>query len=117
METIKSKLFKARKNHICDVCNNVIEKGTIYKYHFIVDGGDHWEWRECKDCNMVIEFLLSQHYLDNGEIDNDDVEYAVYSFIIDNKLAKEDDLLLYEISKNIKLILGYIYKTEGNKDE
>ena len=56
MDVIRSKKQKARKNHSCDLCNKIIEKGTTYHYSFIVDGGDSWEFK----CHLGCEYIMNE---------------------------------------------------------
>ena len=61
----KPKMVKARKSHLCDWCLRRIEKGEMYQYSFIVDGGDAYGWHECADCLPYVD-----------EMAYEDVRYA-----------------------------------------
>ncbi len=57
MEIIKTINSKARKQHICNFCNSVIEIGETYESQTIVDSGSFYVWKSHHKCIQIADFL------------------------------------------------------------
>jgi len=60
----KEKKYKANKDHVCDICNGTIKKGTGYIRKTVnADGDGFCEFKECMGCQKVIsEYCNSKEY-------------------------------------------------------
>ena len=71
METIWSGDVKARKQHRCYYCGNVIEKGEVYHKSKHKYDGSVYEWKcHCK-CNDIASEIWDYVDPDNGMTDDD----------------------------------------------
>lgn len=57
MKTISNAKHKARKDHKCNWCNCVIEKGTIYTRQFLINNGETYEWKNHIHCEEIANKL------------------------------------------------------------
>jgi hypothetical protein len=64
-ELISVSTQKARKNHRCNLCNRVIEKGETYRRQFIKDSGDTYSFKEHDKCGEIANYLWA--YIDPDE--------------------------------------------------
>lgn len=79
MDVINNCKRKARKDHICDLCGDTIEKGSIYKYQFNKEGGDTWNFRAHDRCWHIAEELWE--YIDPYDLmDEDNFKDGLNSF-------------------------------------
>lgn len=53
MYSVSVKNPKARKQHRCDLCCGIIEKGEVYESQFNKDGGDVWTWKGHLKCQKL----------------------------------------------------------------
>ena len=76
----KEERRKARKDHQCCACGEMITKGTVYHYAFVVDGGDRWSagehlgccalWTEARIYSDVIEFWEGLEYMTQAQMES-----------------------------------------------
>lgn len=57
MEIIKTINPKARKQHVCDYCNSVIEIGETYENQTIVNSSSLYVWKNHLKCKEIADFL------------------------------------------------------------
>lgn len=57
VEFLQDKERKARKEHICNYCYGVINKGEIYRDTILIDGGEIYVWKEHLHCQDVASDL------------------------------------------------------------
>lgn len=61
METLSSKIVKARKEHTCDFCEKKIVKGEEYRRSTHVHEDTIYTWHSCDRCkeyvSMAFEYL------------------------------------------------------------
>lgn len=58
MTTLKSKLIKAKKEHVCDCCNTLINKGEDYHYVVQISDGDFVTTKLHPSCNNAVNKIL-----------------------------------------------------------
>jgi len=66
MSFYRDTIRKARKQHECELCGVIIEKGETYHDKAGVEFDGLWSSRECNKCRpIIIEFLNSEHWNNN----------------------------------------------------
>lgn len=95
MENLKNKIVKARKEHICNLCGKLIKIGENYEDNFIIDGGDHWTWKECINCNNAATILSNKKYLDLSDYDADEYADALKEYLYDLSLEQQAAAIVY----------------------
>ena len=89
---------KARKEHTCNYCGEKIEKGETYRFAFLKDGGDVYQWKGHLRCNFIAIELWRytfvcpdcEHY--KNEECTQDKPYCldmIAEILKENKLVKE----------------------------
>jgi hypothetical protein len=53
MTIVSTNQQRARKQHMCCSCQELIVKGESYTATFITDGGDAWTWKEHVVCHKI----------------------------------------------------------------
>ncbi len=104
METLSCKLQTARKQHKCDMCNRIINPKDKYYSSFVVDGGDHWQWKECIYCNELIPKLFTNEELSYG-IGQDDFENVVW-----DKVNREQNDCKISLSLAVEMLYDRMCK-------
>ena len=64
-ENLGTTIRKARKNHKCDWCEKVIQKGEQYEYQKFVYDGDMCDWKAHLACSRVASAIYD--YVDPDE--------------------------------------------------
>lgn len=60
MKVLEDKIKKARKEHKCDICGEVINKGDEYSSQtYIDDDREFWKFKSHKECVEYIEDIGS----------------------------------------------------------
>ena len=50
---------KARKQHVCENCGRVIDRGEVYKRLRALDeDGDPYTWKECAHCSAFVTLYI-----------------------------------------------------------
>lgn len=75
METINFTTPKARKNHICDYCNDTIDKGEVYNSQTNRFEGDIYVWKAHINCSEIASLLNMHDECDDGVTADDFSEY------------------------------------------
>ena len=75
MATLKSKLIKAKKEHVCDCCNTLISKGEDYHYIVQITDGEFMTTKLHPSCNKAVNKIIDYWSL----YGNDVYEYG-YTF-------------------------------------
>lgn len=122
-EVINSSIKKARKQHRCDYCGAIIEKGEKYYYSFCKYAGEVYEWKSHLECKYIVNELWD--YLDpddcgvSSDLFNEALLEFCQTFICPNcdKAIKQNDNStvcsdksiycidkIYEILKTHKLV-------------
>jgi hypothetical protein len=57
IETLKTVERKARKNHVCDLCNNDINKGEIYIHQTNKYDGSVYDFKMHEKCRFILNAL------------------------------------------------------------
>ena len=70
-EQLQSKKRKARKDHICSYCGEVIKKGTIYDWAKLIYEGSLYEWKNHLECGVIASNLWSYIDPDEGMTEED----------------------------------------------
>ena len=79
-ELISFKEVKARKKHICGLCNKDIEPGEQYYRQFIKgDEGNVYTFNNHIDCQMLVDKVVVP-WTGESEIDSEDFYYACNEF-------------------------------------
>lgn len=81
MDILVDKKRKARKNHQCDYCDGIIEKGEIYDYaklkSYYADG--IYEWKSHEKCSFIAGALWN--YIDPDEgMTREDFQEGCFEF-------------------------------------
>ena len=61
---VYEKIRKARKEHCCNYCGGLIDKGEEYGNSFVVDEGVGWTWKSHIHCNELIDLMEMNHWGD-----------------------------------------------------
>jgi hypothetical protein len=65
-EQLESKDKVARKQHICDYCGEIIEKGEEYHYYKGVCDGNIFEWESHLSCQRICDAIWDYADPDEG---------------------------------------------------
>jgi tRNA U54 and U55 pseudouridine synthase Pus10 len=84
---LTSELRKARKEHQCNFCLGVINKGDTYLYDTLKDA-DFYTWKTCEHCLDVLNKF--DIYANNDELTQGDFEEIITDLCIDNGIAWQD---------------------------
>lgn len=57
----------ARKDHRCDDCGQVIERGELYYRSAVAGEGRVWTWREHDECSLDASEMLSKNWFDDDD--------------------------------------------------
>lgn len=76
MVILSTEIRKARKNHKCNFCGCVIEKGTEYHATGIVGDGHVYTWKSHFRCDELCNKLKMYDHCDEGVTENDFAEYV-----------------------------------------
>lgn len=57
MEVSSTQYPIARKEHICDWCNEIIPVGTAYRKQAIFDNGSAYSWKNHRHCDALADRL------------------------------------------------------------
>ena len=68
---LDSKDRKAKKEHRCDLCGEIIQKGEIYYWSKNIYDGTIYEWREHKKCQSICGAIWDYVDPDEGMSDQD----------------------------------------------
>lgn len=79
METLDRKDRKARKEHRCDYCSEIISKGEVYDWSKHVFDGELYEWKCHKKCSFIARELWEYINPDEG-MTEDDFYYGCQEF-------------------------------------
>lgn len=79
METLEEKVRKANKQHTCDYCGGIIEKGEIYDWSKHKQDGRLYEWKSHKKCSFLCSVLWDLVDPDEG-MTSDDFCYTLHDF-------------------------------------
>lgn len=74
VDIIDRKDVKAKKEHICDYCGEVIKKGEIYDWQKNIYDGTFYEWRIHLACSRVATAIWDYVDPDEGMSDQDFVD-------------------------------------------
>ncbi len=77
--TLDRKNRKARKQHRCDYCGGIIEKGETYDWSKHVYDGDLYEWKTHQKCQFLAAELWDYADPDEG-MDEDMFQEALHDF-------------------------------------
>lgn len=70
-DIIEQKERTARKEHQCDYCNEVIQKGEKYEWAKLTNGENLYEWKNHLRCGFISRELWSFIDPDEGMTEND----------------------------------------------
>jgi hypothetical protein len=106
METIADDVRKARKNHICDYCGLIIEKGTMYDRQVNKDGGEVYTFKSHPSCAKLANDLGMFDWNDGVSSDDfrTEVQERYREIVIDNTYPKPPFEKQLEVVKNVKWI-------------
>lgn len=62
METLTDETRKARKQHRCNWCGNIIQKGEKYRHSVNVDGGDMWSFKAHLKCDQIFDAFYKKDH-------------------------------------------------------
>ena len=106
MELLRQSERKARKNHRCTVCEELIKKGDVYLSQTCVEDGEIITFKSHLDCTEYFDSLNNENELLESEF----LEYL-----------KEDkdkyNIKTDSMHESIKAILECRRKQEGNQNE
>lgn len=80
MISIRKKTPKARKNHLCNFCELVISKGTVYDNQTNIFDGQIYTWKTHLECTKLADELKMYDYVDEGLSGEDFQEYIKEEF-------------------------------------
>lgn len=92
METLSRKESKARKEHYCDWCGDVIKIGEIYDSSFNVSDGDSYNWKNHKRCAKIAHKLNMFDECDDG-VNEEDFQSSITEFFTELKEDSEGIVL------------------------
>jgi hypothetical protein len=93
MNILKFGTVKARKNHRCELCDNIIPRGAQYQFQSIKDEGSIYNWRECLDCYKIVSENMDFFKINNYEYEiNKD---AFDELIQDLELRKKEEAAIW----------------------
>lgn len=79
METLEWKDRKARKEHYCDFCSGIIQKGEVYDWSKHVNDGKLYEWKSHKKCSFLCGELWDYADPDEG-MDEETFRESMHDF-------------------------------------
>lgn len=65
-ETLDRKLRKAKKDHRCDYCNDIIHKGEFYDWSKHICDGELYEWKTHEKCSFIADEIWDYAEPDEG---------------------------------------------------
>ena len=80
MEIIDIKHPKARKEHQCELCHDMIPKGTVYVRSFNKDGGQVWSFKTHQVCEILKNVLWDFCWSGEDYIDSQDFFDGLHKF-------------------------------------
>ena len=98
MNTIRSKHVKARKNHVCDLCGCVIQKGETYEHQVNMQDGRVYDFRAHLHCQELSSAIWNYVDPDEGmtlDYFQDAVQTLAYTFFCPFHCDKWDKELGY----------------------
>ena len=122
MTTLADKERKARKEHRCDFCGEIIKKGETYDWSKNIYDGTLHEWKAHKKCSFLCSQLWDYADPDEGmdeELFKDSLHDFCQAFICPDcdkwDIACQccDDDLEYCIDKAYKLLQTYVLCQTG----
>lgn len=84
METISTKKVKAKKDHKCNLCDGVIEKGSSYRYQFNKQDSDVYAFKSHLSCEEIASHLKMF----------DDCDYGLTDEIFQESIREEYKFLM-----------------------
>ena len=84
VEIISDGVRKARKDHKCDLCGEVIPKGTTYYWQKDIYDGAFYEWHEHEKCREIARDIWDYADPDEGmdeELFQETLSYVCQTFI------------------------------------
>lgn len=98
MIVLSSRKPKARKNHVCDFCLGVIEKGTVYESQTNVYDG-LYVWKSHADCTKIANHLNMFDDCDEGLTGEDfqefiTTEYCDLNFAFEKSFDKKLEFVI-----------------------
>lgn len=116
MQMLTSKERKARKEHRCSLCSEIIRKGEVYDWTKTIHEGIIYDWKSHKRCSFLCQQLWDYADPDKGmdeELFQDSLHYFCQEFICpdcdkwDCECKCCDDDLEYCIDKAYDLLQTY----------
>ena len=124
MEILASKERKARKEHRCDYCGEIIKKGEAYDWSKNIYEGTLYEWKGHKQCSFLCSQLWDYADPDEGmdeELFQDSLHDFCRAFVCpdcekwDREYQCCDDDLEYCIDKAYELLQTHtLYRAGRN---
>lgn len=102
-ELICSTKRKARKEHKCNYCRLVIEKGDEYNDCVLKEDGEIYKWKSHRLCDSIVDYFRHNGYMDNDELTSAEFEEAVWQYANNNDIRTDKDMEFKELIKEIGL--------------
>ena len=64
MEVLEDKILTARNKHICEVCKEMINRGTSYHDYYLQDEGEPFHFRvhiDCESDDFDVRHFIGEH--------------------------------------------------------
>ena len=92
MNLVKYKKVKAKEEHKCDFCGEIIEKGEEHYYSFVVDGKDNWPWRSHERCEDIAHTLQMYRYCNEEGLTSEAFKDSIDDYCQYNLKINDDEL-------------------------
>lgn len=110
MEIISQETRKAHKEHQCDWCYGVIEKGETYDHASCKQDGDVYTWKNHKRCMEIAHELRMFDECDDYGLDSDSfVEYINEYYF---RLIDENDTTVRTFSERLDFVCNIKLKNK-----
>ena len=90
---------KARKEHVCDLCNSKIPLGQVYERYSGKYDGDMFDLKYCLNCEKIIDTFLDENE-DDEYLDDDIYDWLREKFCYDCKRGWHCDDALDDCAVN-----------------
>lgn len=104
METISTKIHKAKKEHTCNFCLGLILVGEKYKAQFNNYDGNVYTWKSHLYCCEIASKLKMYDECDEGVTDEDFYEYISNEY---NEVVDENDTTIHSFKEKLDIVLSH----------
>ena len=91
MHEINNKDVTARKEHICNWCGGIIEKGSVYNKQTNIFDNTIYEWKSHLDCYKLTGLLNMSKYDDGAGINEEMFAECINNYLYEHHYDNEKE--------------------------